>query len=488
MKKAFFIPVLLLLWSTASAGKLTALFSYCAFDVPGGKPYVELYLQVVGTTVNFVPAENMKKGQIEVQWTLRNADSIVFFDKYNLNSPLVAISDSMIPDFIDQQRIQIGNGKFEVELSIRDKNSTAEPVSMKQEISIDFPTETISLSDIELLENFNKAITESKLTKSGYDLVPSADAFFPKDRTGLKFYAEIYRSDKVPADEYLVRYYLSNAETKKILSAYGFNVRQKPASTNVIMGDIPITELQSGNYYLNVEIRNKKNEMLAFKSALFKRSNPPRPDDVKTEIASVDVGNTFVSGITSVDSLAGLIDVLYPISVGAEVDANEYIISQKDVTLMQKYLYSFWQKRSPEDPESAFHSYMKEVDKANKSFSALGQKGYATDRGRVYLQYGPPNEIAEEKYSTNAKPYEIWQYYKLNDQSNRKFVFACLEVSSDNYELIHSDARGEIQNNQWEKIVSSEHKGKYTIDEEFDKTQNDKYYGTHSTDKFNNPH
>src|SRR4051794_31032735 len=112
MKKALFLSVFILLGFSASAGKLTALFSYCSFDVPGGKPYVELYLQVIGTTVNFVPAENMKKGQIEVQWTIHDGDSILFFDKYNLNSPAIAMTDSMIPDFIDQQRIQVRNGKF----------------------------------------------------------------------------------------------------------------------------------------------------------------------------------------------------------------------------------------------------------------------------------------------------------------------------------------------------------------------------------------
>jgi GWxTD domain-containing protein len=488
MKKFLLLLCSMLYLNTVSASRLTALFSYCSFDVPGGKPYVELYLYVVGTTVKFVPLDSLKKGQIEVEWKIRKSDSVIFVDKYNLNSPSLALKDSMIPDFLDQQRVEMLNGSYEIELTLHDKNTNDAAVSMKQQIKVEYPADTVSISDIELLENYTKTVVDNKSSKAGFDLTPAADRFFPKERNFLKFYAEIYRTNKVPADDYLVKYYFTRTEDNKILSNYSFNLRQKAANTNVVMSEIPIEKLPSGTYNLNIEIRNKQNQMIAFKSATFKRSNPESSADIATSIAAVDITNTFVFNITSVDSLVELIDVLHPISSPSEFDANNYMIEQKDVPNMQRYLYFFWKKRSPEDPESAFNSYMKEVQKANRAFAAMGHKGYATDRGRVYLQYGPPSAVSEEKYPAGAYPYEIWQYYQLKDQTNRKFVFYCPEISSENYELIHSDARGELQNNQWEFIIHDVPKGEYGIDDEFNKTKSDNSYGTHSNEKFNNPH
>ncbi len=46
----------------------------------------------------------------------------------------------------------------------------------------------------------------------------------------------------------------------------------------------------------------------------------------------------------------------------------------------------------------------------------------------------------------NSYPYEIWEYYHLADgEVDKKFVFYDRELVGNNYELLHSDARGEIQ-------------------------------------------
>jgi len=226
MKKAFVILPLILFCSSLFAANLTALFSYCTFNVPESSPYIEVYLNVVGATVKFVPVENnMKKGQIEVQWVIKDGDRVVHVDKYILNSPLIPVNDSLIPAFIDQQRVKLNAGTYKLELSIKDKNSENNPVTLHQEIKVAFPADSVSLSDIELIETYSKTTEQSKLTKSGYDIVPSVTSFYPRDITSLKFYAEVYQTNKIPADEYLVRYFISRFDNNKTLSSYSFNLR-----------------------------------------------------------------------------------------------------------------------------------------------------------------------------------------------------------------------------------------------------------------------
>jgi len=83
------------------------------------------------------------------------------------------------------------------------------------------------------------------------------------------------------------------------------------------------------------------------------------------------------------------------------------------------------------------------------------REGYLTDRGRVYLEYGPPNSISESSSSQLAYPYQIWHYYQLTkSQQNKKFVFFNRTGALNEYELIHSNALGEPQNPKWREIIS----------------------------------
>ena len=107
---------------------------------------------------------------------------------------------------------------------------------------------------------------------------------------------------------------------------------------------------------------------------------------------------------------------------------------------------------------------------ADYHYSTPIDHGFETDRGRVFLQYGPPNNIEGNTREPGAYPYEIWHYYKLtNNQSNVKFVFYNPDLITNDYQLIHSDARGEIYDARWKfKIYSTfkDNNGNSNFDQE----------------------
>ena len=84
---------------------------------------------------------------------------------------------------------------------------------------------------------------------------------------------------------------------------------------------------------------------------------------------------------------------------------------------MQQYIYAYWENRNPANPKVAWAAYMKEVRKVNKIYPCGGQPGYMSDRGRVYLQYGAPSAAQQVTYEPDSYPYEIWQYYRLQNTS-----------------------------------------------------------------------
>jgi len=91
----------------------------------------------------------------------------------------------------------------------------------------------------------------------------------------------------------------------------------------------------------------------------------------------------------------------------------------------EQFIEQFWLRRNP-DPESFANDYREEhyrrIAYANQHF-ASGIPGWKTDRGRLYIMYGPPDEIEshpsggfyqrpieEGGGSTSTYPFEQWRY------------------------------------------------------------------------------
>jgi GWxTD domain-containing protein len=95
-----------------------------------------------------------------------------------------------------------------------------------------------------------------------------------------------------------------------------------------------------------------------------------------------------------------------------------------DAPSKQRYaaLFDFWRRYDP-TPNTSFNELMEEfynrADYAVKNFSVLGSaNGAETDRGRIYIQFGMPDEV-KRIYTNSNDISEIWTY-KSEDQ---QFVF-----------------------------------------------------------------
>ena len=108
-------------------------------------------------------------------------------------------------------------------------------------------------------------------------------------------------------------------------------------------------------------------------------------------------------------------------------------------------------------------------------------------RKSLLIANGVPNSIDKSNFEGSKYPYEIWQYNSTNDQTNIKFVFLARNMSANCFELIHSTAKGEFYDANWESQLSSESKsnamrGNVDRGDDFDH-KNSKA----TIDSFNNP-
>ena len=91
----------------------------------------------------------------------------------------------------------------------------------------------------------------------------------------------------------------------------------------------------------------------------------------------------------------------------------------------EQFIEAFWERRNPNpgSPENEFkEEYYRRIAYANEHYSS-GIPGWKTDRGRIYIVYGPPDEIEshpsggsyirppeEGGGETSTFPFETWRY------------------------------------------------------------------------------
>jgi GWxTD domain-containing protein len=487
MKKLSILIILLFISAGINAKNIQAYLSYASFYSPADGSYIETYLSVIGNTVQFVKNDNGKfQATVQITMAFKKHDTIKDFKKIDLSSPEVDDTSKIDFTFLDQQRFLLPDGDYDVAIQIVDKNKkNAIPYKTTESIAISFPSKKVNVSGIELVESYKNSSSPNILTKSGYDLVPFTLNFYPSKLNNLTFYAEIYNTDSVlkADDKFLVTYYIESYETKKTISNYFKYKKETPKKVIIVFNEFDITDLPTGNYNLVIEVKNKDNQSVAINKTFIQRSNPGSRSNL-LDIAAIDVSNTFADRITNNDVLIDYIKSTYPISTDMEKNFAEQLLKKSDLKMLQQYFYNFWINRNSVDPEKAWAEYSVEVAKVNNAYSTSIKKGYESDRGRVYLQYGPPNTITESVSDPSAYPYEIWQYYTLQNQRNKKFVFYLPDLVTNEYELIHSDAIGEVNNPAWElKLVK-----RNTTTNDMDQTKGNDYFGGKANDYYNNPH
>lgn len=94
-------------------------------------------------------------------------------------------------------------------------------------------------------------------------------------------------------------------------------------------------------------------------------------------------------------------------------------LAETNLTARDSLVAAFWRQRDP-DPATASNQLQEEfyrrVAFADTRFAAANSEksGWESDRGRIYIKYGPPREVHHQFAEQGATPYEIWLYPDLD--------------------------------------------------------------------------
>lgn len=479
---SIFIGLLSGLFGFSAVKALDAQFRYAVFQQPGKNPYIETYLAVNSRSVHFVKfGPNNLQGAIQVTISFEKNDSIVLYDKYVLKSPQIDTNSNLDFSFIDLQRFSLPAGTYFMEMLIRDQYDTTNTAKATGTVEFKFGGQQPEFSDVLLARSIAKSTQTGKLTKSGLDIVPRPSFFYNTGQDTLWFYAELYGT-KLLADSVFVVRALLQYGNEQVVDRCSRFFRLSKKEVNVIADAFLIDEVPSGNYTLKFELLDAKGQVVASKKQEIQRLNSRLAFD-EQKMRALKTSMSFVEGMSE-EQLRGHIASMRPVSEIFEREYSDNLLKQEtvDVELLKKYMLSFWERRDKVNPEKAWMAYYARVRETIELFSSKIMRGYETERGRVYLQYGQPNSRTQVTNEPSAYPYEIWWYYEYKGQRNIRFVFYNPDMITNDYQLLHSEALGEPYDPQWRLILFS----RTTAFRDIDEQMNRGHFGSYLEENFRN--
>jgi len=310
-----------------------------------------------------------------------------------------------------------------------------------------------SVSDIQLATNIKRenVDTRSLFYKNTIEVIPNPSMFYSNKMPVAFFYFELY--DLVLEDESSSFTLNKNLFNSAGASVYKQSKNINQGSTSLVeIGLINLSKFPTDSYNLVFSLVDSKTNQAYISAKRLFLYNPDVVDstEIKRMAAGV-MGSEFA--ILTKEECDDVFNQSKYIAVQNEIDAYTKIDS---LNAKREFLYYFWKNRdvNPSTLQNEFKiDYMRRVEYTNRNFSVAGRPGYKTDRGRVYLTYGEPDQRDFYPNESNLKPHEIWFFNSI--EGGVSFIFGDV-TGFGNYELLHSTKRGEIIDESWQRRLATD--------------------------------
>ena len=433
MKKIILICFCLLQSLAFSQGtKLKTYLDTKQFYAPNVGNYLEVYMQFVSYSVTYKNEGNGLRAKVLISVEISDSSKTVFSDRYVLESPEAI--DSVQDDFYEVLRVQLNPGKYSGNL----------PFSIE-----DFSKNT-KISDVLVAEYAYPSDQQTNFDKSGYHIIPMLSSFYGTDSKTLPIYLELYGTEGISDSSFQVSHRIIDMKDASEVSGFTRTSTIFKSSVVPVFETINIEELRTGNYQIEYRLTTNDAEILATQTYDFERSN--ENNDMFT-MENLLLDPAFQSSIPN-DSVLYFLESLIPISKPAEIRNIIETLKSKNIDEARKHIQGYWALSTPSKPYESWLKYKAQVLFVEKIYGNNFQEGFETDRGRVYLKYGTPNQMNARESSPSEYPYEIWTYNKIGVYSNKRFIFYNPDLVNNAYRLLHSDMIGELKNPAWPQILA----------------------------------
>jgi GWxTD domain-containing protein len=474
----FFIALLIVLFSFPAAGsaqdfeapaapeKIASWLDFAAYQIDNYKEFalVEFYYAVLRHDLTFEDFDTTYEAGVQIWIEIFNEDGAVVDTLSKVIATRITDPTELTKKsfrVIDALQALMRPGIYSVKLTVEDINSRLDGEEFtgkfgQRQIKVEIPDfsdqSEIQLSTIELAHNIemldvSDTLNVNPLHKSDRYIVPNPSGIFINTDSLMYFYAEIYNlkfGDEISRD-YYVNYMIKDV-AGNVVADYGKRKYFKPGTSAIISSAIDISDLREGRFTFFLEVEDGED------GSSFQASKRFQLIYETFELAPAVSEAQF-----SEEDAELMKKVMHYYATKQEKDLYE----NADLEGKKEIIKSFWSRRDP-SPDTRYNEFKEEAFRrfqyANQKYSVNlidKEDGWKTDRGRVYMLYGEPDEIEFRPSSMELEPFERWLYYSYPKQGQIFFIFVD-ETGFGNFELKHSNAQGEIVDYEWEQRLETQ--------------------------------
>ena len=420
---------------------------YAKFRNTDSTGYLEIYYGFYPALASYEMRDGHYSGFLIVSTRVRDAKGGTLFVNNRSAVPIVVTDSNQFAR--RSTLVSVGGyvlpfGDYTLHVQVTDSLNKSRVDSVSLPLKLQSYGNAVGISDLELCSNIKSSEQKNDLFyKNSLEVLPNPTLVFGVASHPMMFnYAEIYNLDSLHT--YSIK--------SQVIGADGGVVRESSKSRKysiknaVEAGTTNVASIPSGKYRFRLTFADETGTVLAQREKSFYLYNPHIKPAQK---AASSIKATELAGM-SADELADEFRKAQYIATDQEVRTFAQITSEEG---RREFLAKFWSEvengRLGQAPISRM-VYLQRVLAATQRFHALNRDGWRTDRGRVYILYGEPDEIERFPSSQEAKPYENWHYYSI--ENGVEFIFIDRSGFGE-YILVHSTKRGELRDDDWQRFL-----------------------------------
>lgn len=423
-----------------SEGTLTFYLDTASFRASQNQTLQEFYYQIALSQIAFQQSDRGYEDQIKTSVAIADsAGKLLIQDEWQ--HPVLArrLTEIAGRDFLNQFEMRLDPGSYRLTLTIQDLNSKKQGSAELPFQARGFDRPSLTMSDIQVSSTIRADTSGTRFMKNSLHVVPHPSRTFSSQLPLLYFYFEIYPVTPTTED-----YEISYA----LLDAHETVVKSLPPKQVQISGDrieagaINVGTLSDSTYFLHIEVKNLSSGISLSTDKRF--LNQPLPGRLASAV------DHRIESMSKEELQTHLGYIQYLLR-----SEDKKMLREIDSAARKRFLIDFWRALDPRPytPENEFwQEYFRRIEYANENFSSSFSSGWKTDQGRVLLKFGIPNDKESFPAQPNAKPYEVWYYYR---DGGEKFIFAEIEGLG-KYELIYSSDETELTRPDWKTIIGDQ--------------------------------
>lgn len=418
----------------ASQGGLSFTMGLSGFRGPEGFTRQEVHLLLDGQQLTFVSQEGQTVGEMALVVAVVDTAGNRVADRTWVRSVSVGSMGERWrgAPFREVVRFDLKPGPYRVLLHVRDVHGEKEGRCQARLEVWDFEQVGLMFSDLQFAARMERSGEAGRFVKQGWKVVPNTSRYYVSGES-LPVYYELYNFAVDPdrtEDSFILGY--------SLLDSTGQAVKQFPAKRylkpgeSVVKAEFLGTEgLAEGTYQVQVE---------AYDGG--------RGEYVQVAQTFFLVSGLAPEGLTQVQEnmLGYYADIRYV----ADSEKLKTYRGLQDWLSKSTFLRAFWKDLDPTPSTPTNERLVDHIIRMTyvdaRFESEPRKRGSDTDKGRVFVMYGRPDEIDYHTSAAGQKPYEVWFY---EQQGRYEFVFRDLRGSGV-YELVHSAYPGELYNPYWQ--------------------------------------